>query len=419
MTTVPCVPDASRGRRRAGICCIVAGPLVAAAFSARPATAQDETRAPREALALVVKLECRFAGRESPGFGAGVIIGADASRIYIATASHVVRNDGETAQVMVTWAPPGNDSARATVLPNVRNDFDMAIITVLRSDFPASALTLRSLDRLGDAGVLKFGDAVSPIGCPNERCWTVPVPADRVIGVDRHGIFFQSSFVKDGSSGGGLFNRQWEVVGLVTEDEAPRANAISIDQVLAQARTWRVPVGLRRRAIPRAGYHTVVAISLLAHTEHGARPYEEGRFPSGRVAVVRRTRSELAWHVSATRLAPPDLSVNAGMIGGGLAWSSGRLTIEPFAEVGDARIEGRYDAGGYFIVRPGLPDRYQPLWRQARSDGLGSGGGVDLQVILRPRVILGVTGGHWGFTAPVNVRKIPSFFVGGGLRWGL
>ncbi len=50
-----------------------------------------------------------------------------------------------------------------------------------------------------------------------------PISPDRLIASHERGIAFESFFISTGSSGGTLFNRYSEVLGLVVEKRAPRA----------------------------------------------------------------------------------------------------------------------------------------------------------------------------------------------------
>jgi hypothetical protein len=404
---------------------------LAAAAASRPASAQRAGTAPPAARALVARVDSRF-GDDEADVGAAVVVGADAGALYLATARHVVRKGEQRAtRVRVTFAGPNADTATAVVLPDGDPRLDLAALRVPRPR-AAAAAALAALDRLGDVRALAFGDPVVPVGCPQGECWNVPVPPDRVVGVDRQGVIFQSSFVSPGSSGGALFDGLWELVGLVTEDAPPRANALPMDQVLAQLRAWRVPVQLRRRAIPRAGYRTVVGAALLAplgRPDNG--PDLAGRWPSGRVALTRRTRSRLTLHAAALRLAPANLGVTAGMAGASVHLGAGRFSLQPFAEAGLGSVEARYDGGGFALA----DGRYVPSWQRQRADGLGAGAGLDAQVVVAPRVVVGLLAGSWRFATPeapaealsaaraagttIRMPGLPNLFLGAGLRWGL
>lgn len=367
---------------------------------------------PAEAKALVTHVVSNFAEGTVGTFGAGIIIGAGSRDLYVATARHVVVFPDTARLIWVIFS--SGDSLQGRIVPGARTSLDLAVLRVSGDPARILRLTPQSWDRLGNVRSLRGDDPVSPVGCPQGACWLAPTPPDRIVGIDRLGVLFQSSFVDKGSSGGALFNEWWEVVGMVTQDEPPRANAIRIDEVLAQARVWGVPVALKRASVPRAGYRTTLAVSWLAPVNAESDPYADSQLSSARAMLVRQVQPSLAWHASLLRLAPDNLVVKAGMVGGQLIARRGRFTIAPFLEAGLGRVEGRYDAGGYY----GTGNVYVPLWTQRKEDGIGVGGGLDLSVVVAPHVIVQALAGTWSFTVPDSLPKLPSMFVGAGLRWG-
>src|SRR5207245_1528059 len=299
-------------------------------------TAAQGGNVPNEAKALVVRIVSSFGEGTAPEIGAGIILGATTSELSIATARHVVKRDTLARSIWVVFS--SGDSVQPTSAPRINPSLDLAVLRVAGDPARVLRWTPRSWDRLGSVRSLRSDDPVSPVGCPQGVCWQAPAPADRIVGIDRLGILFQSSFVGRGSSGGALFNAWWEVVGMVTEDAPPRANAIRIDEVLAQAKAWGGPVNLRHPAVPRAGYRTSLVISWLVPLGAAHDPYAGNRLPSGRVLMVGQTQSLLSWHVSLLRLAPDNLAVKAGMAAGALNFRRGRFTFAPFLEAGLGRV---------------------------------------------------------------------------------
>jgi hypothetical protein len=392
--------------------------LLVVSFAAGSLWAQGSTNpAPSAARDLVVKVNSWFDDGRELEVGSGVIVGADRDRIYIVTARHVIRRGQEAAVSYVSMAKFPDDSVLAVASDSSRRGIDIAVLVIPRT---SSKADLPRFDRLGVPRRLKFGDLVSPMGCPQGECWGVPVPADHVVGLDRQGIFFQSGFVKGGSSGGALFNLHWEIVGIVTEDQPPRANAVSIDQALDLVRVWGYPVQLRRAKVPRAGYSYHVGATFL--TRVGGSEDQDGaeaRFPSGRVVASRRGDNYgLIWHIAGMRLAPRNLLVSAGMGGVGVDFKYGRLTAQTFIEAGLGQVEGRFRSGVYYVDR-GNGSEEVPIWTQEKQDGLGLGVGLSVQALVAPHVTLELLGGHWSFNIPEGLTaELPPLFAGGGFRWG-
>lgn len=382
----------------------------------------DVGLAPPYASALVVRID--NATPSNRQVGAGIVVGSNGSEVFIATARHVVRG---ATQVRVTFAPrPGtapdatyDDSTTGSVLEHVDERLDLAVLSVPRSSAPGVAAALAAQDRLGDIDAVASRTPVAPVGCPSE-CWRISVAREQVIGVGSEEMIIEAGAASNmgrGSSGGALFNQYWEVVGMVTLHGAPRAYALPIDVVMKQLAFWKVPLTLRRPAIPRGGYRTTVTASMLVPSGSGQRAIDGDRLPSMRVSVVRQVRTP--WSISATaiRLAPRDLGISAGMLGVATTWSSGRVSVQPFAEAGLGRVEGRYDGGGITVVAPDTV--YVPRWVAARSDGLGFGAGVDVSVLLAPRIILGAMVGRWTFSRLPELPSLPGAFFGASLRYGV
>lgn len=381
--------------------------------------AQQSGPAPEEARELVFKVASRWivqrgeSADTTPKLGAGVIVGVDDDRVYLVTAKHVVRARGLATEVTVTARHGGKTDIPATIVDTAGENIDLAVLTVAR----VAVGRIPALDRRGDPNRLRFNDPVSPMGCPNGICWGVPAPADRVIGIVGQDLIVQSQFIAPGSSGGALFNQYWEVVGVVTGEQPPRANALDIDLVVELVRGMKHPVSLRRAKVPRAGYAIHLGALVLAPLSNtGGALGAETRFPSGRVVASRRgDLYGLTWHLSGLRLAPRNLTVTAGMGGVGLGFRWGPLTAQPFVEVGLGRVEGRWDAEGY--VEAG--GAYVPLWRKEKQDGLGIGAGLSLLMTIAPHLTVEALAGHWSFNRPDNIPALPGLFAGGGVRLGL
>jgi hypothetical protein len=381
-----------------------------------PAPQEPASNVPAEARALVVKVVGSYGENRVSGFGAGIIVGSDAHSLYIATAAHVVQKETDARRIVVTFA--SGDTAEATLEHPRRGGLDLAVLRVVSDPVSLRQRVPPSLDRLGNVATLRPDEASYPVGCPPGRCWRAPARADRVVGVDGLGILFQSSFVDPGSSGGALFNAWWEVVGMITEDVPPEAYAVRMDEVVAQARAWNVPGLLKRPVVPRAWYRTTVGAVLLASTASSTGLADDSRLPSGRLSATRQISPAVSWHVGALRLAPENLAVTAGMAGVGVDLKRGRLLLHPFVEAGVGHVEGRFDAGGYYVESPS-GTRYVPRWLRETNDALGVGGGATLDVIVRAPIVLETTAGYWRFSTPDRVPELKSLFIGAGLRVGL
>jgi len=193
---------------------------------------------------LIVMITCRLGDKES--FGAGIIFGYTDSRIYIATANHVVRqgiDEGKNVRVQFKWLP--GESIEAKLLGHADSNLDLAVLVV--TDRVETEFKSLPFDQLGDSTSLKRGDSVHSIGNPRGQQWRVNVTADRVSDKVGDTISFESNFIGPGHSGGALLNERWELVGMIKADEPPDGVAVDIRSLLDSLSRWGYPVKLRLR----------------------------------------------------------------------------------------------------------------------------------------------------------------------------
>ena len=399
-----------------GMVLLVLGVTGAARAQAAKASKEEAGTVPQEAAAIVVRVESYFYDERTPEIGAGIIFGTRGQELYIATAGHVVQRDTVASTIWVKFV--GGDSARATLVhPRPDSLFDLAVLSV-----PADPAQLKrwipgSWDRQGSIRSLQGDDPVSPVGCPQGQCWRAPRPPDRVIGKLEASILFQSFFVRRGSSGGALFNRWWEVVGMVIKDEPPLGNAIPIDTMLGQVKAWGFPIALKQPPVPRGGYRTTVGAVVMTSTS-SATSAGDTRVPSGRVTMVRQISPRVSWHIAGLRLAPENLAITAAMAGLGIHVQKGRFAVAPFLEAGVGHVESRFNLGSYFIAADGGSQQV-PVWNRVAGDGLGIGGGMSVELMVFPPTAVEITAGYWGFTRPDSAAKLNKVFIGAGMRLGL
>lgn len=180
-----------------------------------------------------------------PAFGAGIVVGRDHDRIYIATANHVVRRGAVAAtNIRVVFKSSKDKSLTAKLLPRFDVDLDVAVVAV--EGWAAQGVDGCKLpfDKLGEASELKTGNTVYAIGNPNGEKWRMPTP-DRLYSIASGQLQFQSAFIASGSSGGALLNDDADIVGMVRRDEPPSGSAIPMSLVLPLIAKWGYPIQLR------------------------------------------------------------------------------------------------------------------------------------------------------------------------------
>lgn len=184
--------------------------------------------------------------RGDMGSGAAIILGRDSQSLYLATANHVVRQDGADAKTIeVQLKPLAPRWLRARLLPPIADaELDLAIVAVdgikrTELDFCALPLNLG-----GDSTRVRRGDPVYPVGYPGGILWAMPLSPDRAAQVFPGQISFESPFVRVGFSGGPLLNRRGEIIGMIVADEPPLGRAVPLDLILKAVRAAGFPVEL-------------------------------------------------------------------------------------------------------------------------------------------------------------------------------
>ena len=179
---------------------------------------------------LTVMIKAEF-DDHIPRQGAGVIFSTSSSRLYIITANHVVAKGGKNPdKISVQFHYLPGEVYPAKLLQRLDKNVDLAVLSI---DLTKNSIDTRSLqfNILGDKKSIQRGEGTFPVGYPGGRAWDVPPKPDMVWEVVRDEIHFDSDHIDTGSSGGGLFNTQWQLIGIITEDSPPRGTAITLQSI--------------------------------------------------------------------------------------------------------------------------------------------------------------------------------------------
>ena len=165
--------------------------------------------------------------------GGGLIVGVSEDRIYIATADHLVydrraRRPFDEIQVEFRQLPGENYEA---VLPPVyRNiNLDLALIAVDRHRYP-------ELDFVSDlvpaaAALAKRPADLRVVGHPRANLWQTfrnPIP---VMAETPEYLLIEGQAIKPGHSGGGAFDADWRLAGLVIEIDRGLAKVLKVTEI--------------------------------------------------------------------------------------------------------------------------------------------------------------------------------------------
>jgi PEGA domain/Trypsin-like peptidase domain/Curli production assembly/transport component CsgG len=231
---------------------ILATSLLALAWvaAAIPAAAAGADRADlyqrsERAEALVVRLT----GPNTDG--AGILVNVDDKHAYGVTAKHVVFQQGRVVEGLKARlrAWPGQVlDARAT---RMHHREDLAVFEVDLGPLGLSLAEIRQgipFDQLGVSTALDPGDPLFTVGHATAGAWITPKEPARFARGEAGDTFLFELPCAPGHSGGGVFDGDWQLVGMMIEEERPYCRALRIEPVLRMLQSWTVEISLRKAA---------------------------------------------------------------------------------------------------------------------------------------------------------------------------
>ncbi|MBD3305285.1 hypothetical protein GF339_02935 [candidate division KSB3 bacterium] len=164
-------------------------------------------------------------------FGAGIIFSVKGDVLFIATAYHVIEKHPTAIDVEFEFLRGVPLQAE---LINTDSDLDLAVLRVTIEDDLWSAISITTLPfhLLATASDLEERDRMYPIGHPGGERWDIPVTPSYVKKAIAEDIRFEPACFK-GHSGGGVFNDQWILVGMILRDDGRRCKAVSFKRICA------------------------------------------------------------------------------------------------------------------------------------------------------------------------------------------
>ena len=180
----------------------------------------------QQAKSLIVKI------RAKNEFGAGIIFSLRGGYLFIATAKHVVMDSPRAlGELTVEF-----EFLRGVAVPaeffQADTIFDLAVLRVdvgnsrLRD---AAGVTI-PFDLLGKTVALQPGDQVYPVGHPEGASWDVPLTPSVMKQVNYEQLRLEPACLK-GQSGGGLFDADWTLVGMISRTRGLSCEALSFERI--------------------------------------------------------------------------------------------------------------------------------------------------------------------------------------------
>ena len=180
-------------------------------------------------------------------FGAGIIFNIKGGYLFIATARHVVEGS-EDGFVDVEFKFARNITVKAKLIKNSQR-LDLAVLQVDIQNSRIQGLLLTNIpfELLQALPSLHKGMPVFPIGHPAGKDWYV----SRNPGIIQEVIFDADILFEfecyPGHSGGGLFTANWNLAGMILQDDVYDCNALSFRRIYATLKDyWDLDVSQER-----------------------------------------------------------------------------------------------------------------------------------------------------------------------------
>ena len=168
--------------------------------------------------------------RAGDGIGSGVILSSDVGNTVILTAAHVVT--GVSSVVVEVFRDTGVEQHTGTIeATNTESDVALLRITTNVQPLPPA---------IGmDDAIVRPGDVVFTIGCSEGERPTSNT--SRVLTINNDGDLFCSGAPAQGRSGGGLFNRRFQLIGMCSAANHQQGDGwyVAAAKIKALLSQWR------------------------------------------------------------------------------------------------------------------------------------------------------------------------------------
>lgn len=180
--------------------------------------------------------------------GSGILVNLDDQFVYGVTAKHVLMSRGKVASGLQARLRMWPRALPATI-DRGHPSMDLAAFKI---DYRSLGLSrgeiLAAVDfgRLGSSELLDNGDAILTIGHAPGGAWIDSKEPGHVASRDAsqargEDILALQHFCPPGHSGGGVFDANWRLVGMIVDNQEPFCHAIRIEKVLRSLTDWKYP----------------------------------------------------------------------------------------------------------------------------------------------------------------------------------
>lgn len=180
--------------------------------------------------------------------GAGILFHVDARYAYGITARHVLFRQGRKVEGLEAHFRAWPNQQFPVEGYKFHNEEDLA---VFRADLSALGLSVPEIlrlipfDQLGSSTELDPGDLLHSMGHSTVGGWISPKEDIKFGRTDgKNGFLFELP-CPQGHSGGGVFDQDWRLVGMMIEEERPYCRALRIEPILKIVQAWKLDTSLR------------------------------------------------------------------------------------------------------------------------------------------------------------------------------
>lgn len=224
-------------------------------LAALPAGAQEDRAELLQRSAHAKKLIVRISGDGLDG--AGIVFATDGSHVYGATAKHVLVAPGKKIRTGLRASFKMWHQALPVEGHRFHPRQDLATFKVDVRPLGLSVHDLKlalALDQLGSTAKLDPGDAIYTIGHATGGAWIDSKDPGRFIEREafadppQRDTLKLEHFCPPGHSGGGVFDGNWRLIGMIFDNQEPFCRALGIETVLSQVHDWKYDIQLQRPA---------------------------------------------------------------------------------------------------------------------------------------------------------------------------
>ncbi|MCP4660226.1 MAG: PEGA domain-containing protein, partial [bacterium] len=221
------------------------------------------------ASAKAKKLIVRIAGDNVEG--SGIVFGVDGNRVFGVTAKHVLFQRGKILTGLRAYLRPWNGSfpLQGTRFHH-RKDMAVFEIDVASLGLSPGEIALAfALDQLGGTDDLDPGAEINTIGHATGGAWIDSKAPGRFIDFEAFADPAQRDTLKlehfcpPGHSGGGVFDKDWHLIGMIFDNQEPFCRALKVESLQEILRDWKYDVQWQA-AVPRDEAPAVPQILTVA-----------------------------------------------------------------------------------------------------------------------------------------------------------